>query len=84
MTGYIRSQIGSARPKPLNTCLERLSEAVQRQCTGAATLENLRAAIMAERKNLPLKTLRKSILQQKCRLITKIRSKGGAIAHIYE
>ena len=69
---------------PLDSCLERLSEAVQRQCTGAATLENLRVAIMAGWENLPLETLRKSILQQKCRQMTEIRSKGGAIAHVYE
>ena len=64
--------------------LNVLSEAAQRQCTGSAILEDLRAAMVAVWKDSPLETIRRSILQRKCRLITVIRSKGGAIVHVYK
>ena len=69
---------------PLHSCAWNVLSEAMEQRTSAATLEDLRTAKMAGWYNLPLETLRKSILQQKCRLMTKIRSKGGAIAHVYK
>ena len=69
---------------PLHSCAWHVLSEAMEQRTSAATLEDLRTAKMAGWYNLPLETLRKSILQQECLQMTEIRSKGGAIAHIYE